>query len=244
MTQEQLASRAGIARETVSRWESGAQQPSLESLARLASVAGARLDVRFTTSEPELVALAEDQLELEPINRLKALLLSGWPACRRALSVAADLGESALVIGPTAAALSGAPQRPLDAKVDLLVPYTDLERVKGRLFDLGGWPDGSEEVRGGGARRGRWRVGRARLTVRTHVTGIENVGSLWKRAWRVPLDGGHGTRSLHVASAPDLLEIAECSPWSEDAIYRTGLRAVLTSPSHWEQVRTEQQRVA
>ena len=124
LSQTELAFRAGVARETVSRWESGAQQPSLESLARLASVAGARLDVRFTTSEPELVALAEDQLELDPTDRLKSLLLSGWPACRRALSVAADLGESVLMIGPAAAALSGAPQRPLDARVDLLVAYT------------------------------------------------------------------------------------------------------------------------
>jgi transcriptional regulator with XRE-family HTH domain len=34
-------------------------------------------------------------------------------------------------------------------------------------------------------------------------------------------------RRLHVASVPDLLQIAEHSTWSEDAIYRTGLRAVL-----------------
>jgi len=227
VSQAELACRAGVSRETISRWESGANEPSLESLIRLARATGAALDVRLIVSEPELVALAEDQLELSPLDRLKSLLLSGWPACRKALSVAAELGESALLIGPAAAALSGGPQRPLDARVDLLVDYTALERVDERLFDLGGWPDGVEEIRSSGERRGRWRVGRAQLTVRTRANGVDDIGALHSRAWRIPLDRSGRARHLHVASVPDLLQIAEHSGWSEDAIYRTGLLAVL-----------------
>jgi transcriptional regulator with XRE-family HTH domain len=56
MTQDELARRAGIARETLSRWESGAQNPSLESLAGVARAAGARLDIRLVAAEPKLVA--------------------------------------------------------------------------------------------------------------------------------------------------------------------------------------------
>lgn len=232
LTQEELARRVGVARETLSRWESGAQQPSFESLARLATAAGARLDVRLDPAEPEMIALAEDQLEMAPLQRLKSLLLEGWPACRKALSVAAELGEPALLIGPVAAALSGAPQRPLDDRVDLLVYYADLEQVDERLFDLGGWPDGVEETPSG-ERRGRWRVGRAKLTVRTSASGIDNIPALHARSRRIALDRRDGARHVHVASVPDLLAVAERSPWSEDAIYRTGLRAVLASERYW-----------
>ncbi len=47
LTQGELARRAGIARETLSRWESGAQHPSLESLDRIAAAAGVRLEVQL-----------------------------------------------------------------------------------------------------------------------------------------------------------------------------------------------------
>lgn len=232
LTQEELARRVGVARETLSRWESGAQQPSFESLARLATAAGARLDVRLEPAEPGLIALVEDQLELAPLQRLKSLLLEGWPACRKALSVAAQLGEPTLLIGPAAAALSGAPQRPLDARVDLLVYYADLEQVHARLFDLGGWPDGVEETESG-ERRGRWRVGRAKLGVRTCASGIDDIPALLARSRQVALDRSDGARHLRVASVTDLLRVAERSPWNEDAIYRTGLRAVLASKRYW-----------
>jgi transcriptional regulator with XRE-family HTH domain len=235
MTQEQLAGRAGIARETLSRWESGAQQPSLESLARLASAAGARLDVSFTKPEPELVALAEDQLELGPIDRLKALLGSAWPACRAALRAAAVVGDMGVLVGSVGASLSGVPQRPFQGRVDLLVAPQHLEQAVGRFLDAGYWPDGVEEVPGNGESRERWRAGRGRLTLRTAAAGVEDIDGLRGRAHAVTLNGRHEQRTLYVASIEDLLAIAERSPWSEDAVYRTGLRAVLATARYWSQ---------
>lgn len=38
-----------------------------------------------------------------------------------------------------------------------------------------------------------------------------------------------------MASIEDLLAIAEVSPWSEDAVYRIGLRAVLATARYWSQ---------
>ncbi|MGH2878674.1 MAG: helix-turn-helix domain-containing protein [Solirubrobacteraceae bacterium] len=243
VSQAELACRAGVARETISRWESGAAQPSLESLVHLARSTGAALDMRLIVSEPELVALAEDQLELEPLQRLKALVGDDWSGCRRALSVAADLGEPALLIGPVAAALCGVPQRPVNTRVQLLLHHTDLERIEGALFDMGGWPDGGEETTDGTERRGRWRVGRAKLTVRTHTTGVKDIAALHERSWRLSLDR-RGERHLNVASVPGLLQIAEHSGWSEDVIYRSGLRALLVCEHYRSKHGSEQQGAA
>lgn len=196
VSQAELACRAGVSRQTISSWESGADRPSLESLIDLARCTGCALDIRLILSEPKLVALAEDQLELEPLQRLKALVGNAWPSCRRGLSVAADLGEPALLIGPTAAALCGVPQRPVNTRIQLLIHYTDLERVEGDLFDMGGWPDGSEEMRESGEHRGRWRVGRAKLTIRTLINGVDDIPALRARALRLPLDRRGGERRL------------------------------------------------
>jgi transcriptional regulator with XRE-family HTH domain len=92
LTQGELARRAGIARETLSRWESGAQHPSLESLDRIAAAAGVRLEVQLIPAEPKLVEMACEQLDLAPTERLQALLGSSWPVCRNGLRAAAAVG--------------------------------------------------------------------------------------------------------------------------------------------------------
>jgi transcriptional regulator with XRE-family HTH domain len=233
VSQAELAARAGLSRETISRWESGVNQPSLESLARLAMVAGTHLEVRLNPAEPELIALAEGQLERAPAQRLKALLGDAWPACRDALRAAVVVGDLGVLVGPVGASLLGAPQRPFKGRVDLLVARQHLGRVGDRLFDAGYWPEGVEEVPGSGESRERWRVGRGRVTLRTAAAGVVDIDGLRGRAHAVALNGRSGQRTVYVASIEDLLAIAERSPWGEDAVYRTGLRAVLASPRYW-----------
>jgi transcriptional regulator with XRE-family HTH domain len=230
LAQEELARRAGIARETLSRWESGAQHPSLESLDRVAAAAGVRLEVRLVPAERKLVELASEQLDRDPTERLQALLGDSWPACRDGLRAAAAVGERGVLVGPVAAALVGAPQRPGEGRVDLLVAPEDLEIVAERLLQADAHPDGFELAPDGEERRERWSAGRGQLTVRSVAAGVEDVAVLHERARPFMLN----RREDHVGVVcvplvEDLADIAARSPWSEDSIYRAGLRAVLAS---------------
>jgi hypothetical protein len=217
-----------VARETLSRWESGAQHPSLESLAHVASAAGYQLEVRLVPAEPKLVELVNDQLDLGPTHRLRTLLGGMWPACRDALRAAAAVGELAVLVGPVAAALSGAPQRPGDGRVDLLIDPSDREEVADRLLDADAYPDGLEHAPNSSERRERWRAGRGHLTVRWEAAAIDDVAVLRDRAHPVYLNQDDAGL-VRVALVEDLAEVVAHSPWSEDALYRAGLRAVLAS---------------
>jgi transcriptional regulator with XRE-family HTH domain len=240
LTQGELARRAGIARETLSRWESGAQHPSLESLDRIAAVAGVRLEVRLVPAEPKLIELAREQLDLAPAERLQALLGSSWRACRDGLRAAAAVGELGVLVGPVAAALAGAPQRPGEGRVDLLVAPDDLEEAVERLFHVDAQPDGFELAPDGEERRERWIAGRGLLTVRSAAAGVEDVALLRDRARRFMLNQRQDHVGLVcVPLVEDLADMAARSPWSEDAIYRAGLRAVLASGRYSSRRRDE-----
>lgn len=228
LPQGELAQRAGLARETLSRWETGANRPSLEALEEVVGAAGFTLDVRMLPAEPKLVALVHDQLDLGPTDRLKALLGEEWPACRRALCAAAAVGDLAVLVGPVAAALSGAPQRPGSGRVDLLVSPAAREAVADRLLDADAYPDGLERAWTGGDLRERWRAGDGRLTVRWQAAGVEDLASLLERAHPALLNQ-EDAGLVRVALVEDLAYLAQCSPWSEDSLYRAGLRAVLAS---------------
>jgi transcriptional regulator with XRE-family HTH domain len=241
LTQDELARRAGIARETLSRWESGAQHPSLESLDRVAAAAGVRLEVQLVPAEPKLVELAGEQLGLDPTERLQALLDDSWPVCRDGLRAAAAVGELGVLVGPVAAALAGAPQRPGEGRVDLLVTPDDLEEAVERLFHADVHPDGFELAPGGKERRERWIAGRGQLTVRSAAAGIADVALLRDRARRFMLNQKQNyVGRVCVPLVEDLADIVECSPWSEDAIYRAGLRAVLASGRYSSRKQDEQ----
>jgi transcriptional regulator with XRE-family HTH domain len=225
----ELAQRAGMARETLSRWETGAQRPSLEDLEKVATAAGARLDVRIVLPEPKLIELVHEQLDIaSPTERLKALLGSHWPGCRDALRATSETGDLAVVVGPVAAALGGAPARPGLGRVDLLVPAEQREELTEWLWRADAWPDGVEQASHSGERRERWRAGGGQLTVRSQATGIEDIAELRDHAYLVLLNR-EDVGLVRVALAEDLLDLVEHSPWPEDALYRVGLRAVLAS---------------
>ncbi len=221
----------GVARETVSRWSTGRNAATLESLQRAATVAGWQLEVSLQPAEPKLIALVHDQLDVGPTERLRLLLGEQWPGVRDALRTAAALGDLATLIGPVAGAIGGVPQRP-PARVDLLVAAEDRERVSDALFGLGASPDGSEQSGAGRrcARRERWRAGAGALTVCDELVGIEDVGGVRARARALPamLNAEH-VGVLCAVPIEGLAMIAAVSPWSEETIYLPGLRAVLAS---------------
>lgn len=189
--------------------------------------AGFVLDVRLIPAEPKLVELVHDQLDQGPTERLKGLLDSGSPACRDGLRAAAAAGDLAVLVGPVAAALSGAPQRPGSGRVDLLVPevHREVSPIVSWLSALSplAWSGRPQERSCASAG-----VGDGQLTVRWVATGIEDVVAVCDRAHPVLLNK-EDAGLVRLALVEDLTDLAEHSPWSEDALYRAGLRAVLAS---------------
>jgi transcriptional regulator with XRE-family HTH domain len=220
----ELAEHSGVARETILRWQADAQRPSLEDLQRVVTAAGAELDVRLRLPASTLAKLAHDQLNRGPSNALELLLGKQWPACRQALRAAAYAENLSIIVGPVAAALSGAPSRPGDGRVDLLVPAQDREELATWLTRGDAFPDGVEQSPDGSEQRERWQAGSGTLTVRSHAAGFADLTELRNRARKVGLRTG----TVTVALVEDLLELGERSPWLEDQDL-TGLRAIVAT---------------
>jgi transcriptional regulator with XRE-family HTH domain len=228
LSDAELAARVGVARETITRWRSGAQRPSLDALEELAAAAGAQLDVRVVEADAEYIALVGDQLDLTPTERLQTLLgAEAWYRCRSALSGAAALGEIGVLVGPGAAAIWGSPQRPGNGRVDVLVAAEDLEAAFERLWSADAHPDGVDASAGDVERRERWLVGDGELTLRTTASGM-TVTEVRDRAPFVVMSR-QDIGQVRVALVEDLLDIAVSSPWSDDRASLPGLRAVLAS---------------
>jgi len=228
LAQDELARRAGVARETLSRWETGAQHPSLEALEQVVAAAGYQLQVGLLPAEPKLVELVHEQLELGPTDRLKALLGSDWPACRDALCAAACVGELAVLVGAVAAALRGSPQPPGHGRVDLLIAAEDREEANQWLLRAGARHAGVEQAPDSPEHRERWVTGQGQLTIRDTAAGITDIAAVRERAHPVILNQ-EDTGLLRVALVEDLAQLTAHSPWPEDTLGLAGLRAVLAS---------------
>lgn len=228
-SQSELAARAGVARETLSRWATGANEPSVESLRAVVEASGGMLRVEVEPAAAEHVELVRDQLALAPLDRLRVLLgEEAWPACRAALGVAAAISDLAVIVGPVGAALRGAPQRPRTEKVDLLIPWPHQEAAFELLIAAGAFPDGNEVMPGSDEPRERWVCGAGRLTLRSTLASGHDVERLRDRPAPM-LIGADGITELRVALVEDLLSLSGSSPWPEDLPPRSGLRAVLAS---------------
>jgi transcriptional regulator with XRE-family HTH domain len=70
LTQREVAKRAGKPQSSIARWESGAMQPSLETLRGLLRACGFDLWYRLTNDDESYVEFIDRALELEPIERL------------------------------------------------------------------------------------------------------------------------------------------------------------------------------
>jgi len=77
--------------------------------------------------------------------------------------------------------------------------------------------------------------------VRSAAAGVEDVALLCDHARRFMLNQQQDYVGLVcVPLVEDLADMAERSPWSDDAIYRTGLRAVLASGRYSSRKQDEQ----
>jgi transcriptional regulator with XRE-family HTH domain len=74
LTQRQLAQRAGVTQPTVARIEGGEVAASLERILTLVRAAGFDLDVHVVPLDEDALAMAQQNLERSPDERLDALL--------------------------------------------------------------------------------------------------------------------------------------------------------------------------
>src|SRR5919109_83286 len=119
ITQHQLADRSGHPRETITRWETGAREPSLATLNAVVAACDLDLVIHLARKDPSLVELVADQLELTATERLGRLMpATARDDALRALRWLAEARTWAIVIGAVAAVLQGGPQQPGDGQVE------------------------------------------------------------------------------------------------------------------------------
>jgi transcriptional regulator with XRE-family HTH domain len=223
LSQEQLAARIGKPRSTIARWESGARTPSLESLQEVIDAAGLDLVISLAIADPSLEELVKDQLALAPLRRLGSLLPAAEVgAVEEGLALVAEMETPAIVVGPVAAVLSGAPQRPREATVEVVAG--DRERFLHELEGRGAKPTDDEDRFNDVNRRWRWDLaGGGAIAVVDRLVGAAGYRDLQRSA----IDLQIGRHRLAVAAPRDLLRLAEASPDEQDRAYLPGLRALL-----------------
>lgn len=84
MTQEQLAEKLSVSRQTISKWESGATYPDIESVVRISKMFQVPLDDLLLEGEADVENQKEEQITLEDLikinrynRRMTLLLISG-----------------------------------------------------------------------------------------------------------------------------------------------------------------------
>jgi transcriptional regulator with XRE-family HTH domain len=228
LTQQQLAARSGRPRETIARWEAGAQAPSLEAVSALVSECGLDLVLRLANRDTTLIEGVREQLALTAMKRLKRLLPSDSVAdAKRSLRWLSLASTPTVVVGQLGAALLGAPQRPNTVQVEFL--SADPVATVRELRDQGLTPVESED---------RWRDVDVRelwmlpkggaLALARQLPGTKDFPDLRRGASPVDVDA---RTTVWVAHPRDLLRIADASPRESEREHVPGLQALLEAIS-------------
>ncbi|MBA3808047.1 MAG: helix-turn-helix transcriptional regulator [Solirubrobacterales bacterium] len=224
LTQQQLASRSGRPRETIARWESGRQAPSLEAVSALVAECGLDLVLRLTENDTTLTDRVREQLGLSPPKRLARLLpRETVREARRSLRWLADARTPTIVLGQVGAALLGAPQRPDIAQVEFVAedPLAMDRELRAAGLAAVDVEDRWREV----DVREPWTLqGGGTLALARNVPGTGDYRDLKRSASHVDFDAR--TRVL-VAHPRDLLRIADASTRESEHARAPGLQALL-----------------
>jgi transcriptional regulator with XRE-family HTH domain len=146
LTQQELGERLGKPRSTIARWELGEMEPSYDAVMRAIGACGLELTFGLANADHSYIANIDDQLRLDPPERLRRLGHDGW---LRAVRDSAARAPEAILVGDAAAALQGWPlSLPPAVEVEACLPdgsgrgfagvhgYGDLRRER-RTIDLG-----------------------------------------------------------------------------------------------------------
>lgn len=87
MTQEQLAEKINVSRQTISKWESDSTSPDLESIVKISRIFHVSLDDLLREAETDVTNRTDEQITLEDLmkinlhNRKMTMLLIGGLLC-------------------------------------------------------------------------------------------------------------------------------------------------------------------
>ena len=224
LTQEQLAARSGRPRETIARWETGSQAPSLEAVSALVAQCGLDLVLRLAEGDGTLLERVREQLALPPLKRLTRLSTPETVRdAKRSLRWLAGARTPTVVVGQLGAALLGAPQRPDGAQVEFV--SADPVATERELRSAGLMPvDVDDRWREEDVREPWTFAGGGTLAMARKVRGTGDYRDLNRSA--LPVDCEKRARVV-VAHPRDLLRIADASPREAERARVPGLQALL-----------------
>jgi transcriptional regulator with XRE-family HTH domain len=224
LTQQQLAERSGRPRETIVRWESGSQLPSLDAVSVLVDQCELDLVLRLAKRDPSLSDRVREQRLLSPARRLSRLLSAKEANdAKRALRWLASARTPVVVVGQVGASLRGAPQRPESPQVEFVA--ADTVAMERALLAANLVPIDIED---------RWREadagepwalpGGGMLVMARNLSATDDYRDLRRSA--SPIEVNAKTRVV-VAHPRDLLRIADASPRESERARVPGLQALL-----------------
>jgi transcriptional regulator with XRE-family HTH domain len=224
LTQQQLAARSGRPRETIARWESGSQIPSLEAVSALVAECDLELVLRLAKGDTTLIDRVREQLALPPPKRLARLLPAEAVAdAKRALRWLADARTPTIVLGQVGAALLGAPQRPDSPQVEFVSAdpvATDRELRAADCVPV----DVDDRWREDDIREPWTLPAGGRIALARSLPGTGDYRDLKRSA--SPVDVG-ARRTVFVGHPRDLLRIADATPRESERARVPGLQALL-----------------
>jgi transcriptional regulator with XRE-family HTH domain len=226
LTQQQLAARSGRPRETIARWESGSQVPSLEAVSALVGECELDLVLRLAARDTSLGDRVGEQLALSPARRLARLLpAEAVNDAKRSLRWLAGANTLTVVVGQVGAVLLGAPQRPDSAQVEFVAAdplATDREFRAAGLVPV----DVDDRWRESDVREPWALPGGGTVAMARNVPGSGDYRDLSRSAMPVTVDR---RTSVLVAHPRDLLRIADASSRESERVRAPGLQALLES---------------
>jgi transcriptional regulator with XRE-family HTH domain len=224
LTQQQLAARSGRPRETIARWESGSQVPSLEAVSALVAECELDLVLRLARLDTSLADRVREQLALTPARRLTRLLpAKALSDAKRSLRWLARADAPTVVLGQIGATLLGAPQGPDGPQVEFVA--ADPLAMDRELRAGGNAPvDIEERWRESDAREPWTLLGGGTLVMARGIPGTGDYRDLHRSASPVALDA---RTTVLIAHPRDLLRIADASPRESERARVPGLQALL-----------------
>ncbi len=228
LTQQQLAARSGRPRETIARWESGVQVPSLEAITALVGSCDLDLVLRLVKRDTTLVERVREQLALPMSKRLRRLLPSGPAAdAKRALRWLSAARTPTIVVGQLGAVLLGAPQRPEVGRVEFV--SADPVTTDRELRDSGLTPVDADERWQSEDAREPWMLPKGgSLALVRNLPGTNDYRDLKRSASQVTVAAN---TTVLIAHPRDLLRIADASPRESERARVPGLQALLEATS-------------